>query len=97
MTNHNVEKLSKLTNLKIAQESFESFKQSVDNILDWCESLNAIDTSNVEPMFSPMDIMNKHLENLREDVVVDGNIQKEVLSNCKDVEDVFICVPKVIE
>lgn len=97
MTNHNVEKLSKLTNLNIDKEIFEKFKTTVDDILDWCDELNDVDTTNIDPMFSPMDIFQKSIENYRMDEVNDGNIQNEVLSNCPDVEDVFICVPKVIE
>ena len=97
MINYDIDKLSKLTNIKIESEVLEKFKDSVNNILTWCESLNSVDTTNIQPMFSPMDIFNKSIENYREDVVLEGNIQKEVLSNCMDLEDVFICVPKVIE
>ncbi len=97
MINYDIDKLSKLTNIKIETEVLEKFKDSVSNILNWCESLESVDTKNIDPMFSPMDMFNKSIENYREDVVYDGNIQKEVLSNCMDIEDVFICVPKVIE
>ena len=97
MSNVNLERLIRLTNIDIEPEALEKFSESLDNILTWCEELQAVDTKNIEPMFSIFDLFDKGLENLREDEITDGNIRDKILQNCSDRNDMFICVPKVID
>ncbi|MCL2567281.1 MAG: Asp-tRNA(Asn)/Glu-tRNA(Gln) amidotransferase subunit GatC [Alphaproteobacteria bacterium] len=97
MKNVDLERLIRLTNIEVESEILEKFSESVKNILTWTEELQTVDTANVDPMFSVFDILNKGLENLRVDEVNDGNMREQVLLNAPDKNDMFICVPKVID
>jgi aspartyl-tRNA(Asn)/glutamyl-tRNA(Gln) amidotransferase subunit C len=97
MSNIDIKKLTKMTNITVEPEVFEKFASTVNNILDWCETLNTVDTSNTEPLFSVFDISKIGLQNYREDVVTKENHQEKILKIAPDKEDVFIAVPKVIE
>ncbi len=97
MSNVDLEKLIRLTNIDVEPDILEKFSESVNNILSWCEELQVVDTTNVEPMFSVFDLFEKGLENIREDKITDGNIRDQILQNCQDKNDIFICVPKVID
>lgn len=97
MSNVDLEKLIRLTNIDVEPEILEKLSESVGNILDWCEELQTVDTKNITPMFSMFDLFDKGIENLREDTITDGNIRDQVLANCPDKNDMFICVPKVID
>ncbi|MDR0484015.1 MAG: Asp-tRNA(Asn)/Glu-tRNA(Gln) amidotransferase subunit GatC [Alphaproteobacteria bacterium] len=97
MSDVDLERLIRLTNIDIEPEILEKFSESVKNILQWTEELQSVDTTGIEPMFSVFDLFNKGLENLREDKVLDGNVRDAILLNAPDKNDMFICVPKVID
>ncbi|MDR2008303.1 MAG: Asp-tRNA(Asn)/Glu-tRNA(Gln) amidotransferase subunit GatC [Alphaproteobacteria bacterium] len=97
MSNVDLERLIRLTNIEVEPEILEKFSESVKNILEWTNELQTVDTTNVDPMFSVFDLINKGLENLREDVVNDGDMREKILLNAPDKNEMFICVPKVIE
>ncbi len=97
MKSFDTTKLIKLTNIEVEEDVLDKFSESVTNILLWCAKLDNINTSSVTPMFGLFDVFEKGLENLRPDVVTDGNYRENILHNCKDNNDMFICVPKVIE
>lgn len=97
MSNVDLDRLMILTNIEVEQETLKDIKDSIDNIINWCNELQSVDTNDIDPMFSVFDLFDKGIENLREDEVTDGNIRDKVLANCSDKNDMFICVPKVID
>ncbi len=97
MSDIDIKKLTKMTNINIDPKVFDKFASSITNILGWCESLDTVDTSSVEPLFSVFDISKVGLQNYREDIVNQEDYQNKILKIAPDKEDVFITVPKVIE
>ena len=57
------------------------------------EQLAEVDTDNVEPLPSPVNITAR----LREDVKNDGDCAEKVLSNAPETTQGFYVVPKVVE
>lgn len=70
-----------------AQKRFEIFEQQM-------ELLNAIDTTNVEPMIYPFESPTTYL---REDVVSSDLNQEMVLQNAPIVKEGHFVVPKVVK
>ena len=76
----------------MSEKEEESFKDELNNILNWVDDLKKVDTDKIEPMLS---VFNENI-NSREDESKPTN-SEEVLSNAPEQKEGFFVVPKVIE
>jgi aspartyl-tRNA(Asn)/glutamyl-tRNA(Gln) amidotransferase subunit C len=88
-----VKKIATLSRITISENEITKLSSELNSIIKWVEQLNEIDTTDVVPMTSNV---NNTLY-LRKDVISDGNIVDDILSNAPMTEDGFFLVPKVIE
>ena len=86
-----IKKLESLAMLEIDNKS--SMAKDLEEIVEFVENLNEIDTSNIEATFSSLN--NK--TPLREDEVIKNDVIKDVLKNAPKTKDNFFIVPKIIE
>jgi aspartyl-tRNA(Asn)/glutamyl-tRNA(Gln) amidotransferase subunit C len=98
ITREDVLKVAALAYLELSEEEVEKFRRQIDSILTYVDQLNAIDTSNIEPMaqalFGPSA---EHGTPLREDVVVPCHVRDAALAAAPDPAPPYFRVPKVIE
>lgn len=92
LTKEDVLKIAKLSKLEFQEEEIEKFQIDLNKIFEHMEELNAIDVSNVEPLFNVLDLKDK----LRKDEVINSRIKKEILNNAPNKDEEFIIVPKVV-
>lgn len=88
-----VEKVARLARLKITDEEAEKYGAQLSNIINFVEQLGEVNTDNVEPLASVVDITLR----LRDDEITDGGIQDDVLANAPESLEGFFVVPKVVE
>lgn len=88
-----VRRIARLARIKITDEEAKSLEGELSGMLDWVNQLDEVDTKGVEPMTRVVAMQLKK----RHDVVMDGNIAKQVMQNAPMAEDSFFVVPKVIE
>lgn len=88
-----VRKVASLARLKMTEAELEKYAPQLNNIIGFVEQLGEVDTENVEPLPSPVDIKLR----LREDKVSDGGITEDVLANAPEEMERFYVVPKVVE
>ncbi len=88
-----VRRIARLARIKVTADEAKGLEQELTGILQWVEMLDAVDTSNVEPMTRVVPIELRQ----RADVVTDGEIADQVTRNAPQVEDHFFVVPKVVE
>lgn len=88
-----VKKVARLARLKMTDEELDRYGAQLNNILGFIEQLSEVNTDNVEPLPSPVDIPLK----LRKDEITDGDIQDDVLANGPETVEGFYVVPKVVE
>ena len=88
-----VRKIARLSRIAVEEEALDQLAGEVSGILSWIEQLNEVDVDGVAPMTSVVDTTLP----MREDVVTDGSIQSEILSNAPRTEDGFFIVPKAVE
>ena len=88
-----VKKVAALARIAITDEDASRLAPELSNILGWIEQLGEVDTSGVEPMTA---VIPNHLR-LRDDVVTDGGIRDQLMTNAPQAEHGFFAVPKVIE
>ena len=88
-----VKKVASLARLAITEEQAEKLAPQLGGLIKWVEQLGEVNTDNVAPLASVVDIN----LGLRPDVVNDGGIQADVLANAPESMEGFFVVPKVVE
>lgn len=102
ITKDTVRHIAYLSRLDFTEEEIEIYTQQLENILEYMDKLNKVDTTDVEPVshiiFMLKDKINVNMEpHYREDVPEDSETQKEILSNAPEKVDKFFKVEKIIE
>ncbi|MXQ53962.1 Asp-tRNA(Asn)/Glu-tRNA(Gln) amidotransferase subunit GatC [Shimazuella alba] len=88
-----VEHVAKLARLSLSEEEKTQFTSQLNDILQFAEKLNELDTDNVEPTSHIYPIVNV----MREDTVKPSLDRKKVLLNAPDQKDGSFRVPAVFE
>ena len=93
ITTEMVDYISALSRLKLPQEEKEKMTGELEGIIAYMDTLNALDTSGVEPMSHVFPVKNV----LREDEVVPSFDRDELLKNAPDGDQEAFLVPKAVE
>ncbi|MCQ9195997.1 Asp-tRNA(Asn)/Glu-tRNA(Gln) amidotransferase subunit GatC [Pediococcus pentosaceus] len=93
ITKKDVEHVATLAKLKFNDEQLEKFTDQIEDIIDLVDTLNEVDTTNVEPIFNVTDQLNR----MREDVAVRSNDKEALLANAPETENGFIRVPAILD
>ncbi len=88
-----VRKVARLARIAVSEDALEPMAKELNDIMQWIEQLQEVDTDGVQPMTS---VVARALP-LRDDVVVDGGDASRVLANAPRTTDGFFIVPKVVE
>ena len=88
-----VAKIARLARIHVAEEKREALASELSNILGWVEQLGEVDTDNVAPMTSVVEVRLPE----RDDVITDGDCRDDVLANAPESDAGFYVVPKVVE
>ena len=88
-----MKKVARLARLAVPGERLAAYTQSLSNILNLVDQLSAVDTTGVEPMAHPLDMVQR----LREDVVTETDHRAQYQAIAPEVEKGLYLVPKVIE
>lgn len=87
-----VEHVALLARLELTEEEKEMYTQQLNQILDYAERLNQLDTTNVSPTAHVLPIQNVFREDKSEQVMTND----EALANAPTKEDGFFRVPKIV-
>ncbi len=97
ITREDVLRVADLAYLELSESELETYRAQIDEILEYIGKLNELDTANVAPMAQVLTEDQLADATLRDDVVVNTNIARDVLKHAPDPEPPFFRVPKVIE
>jgi aspartyl-tRNA(Asn)/glutamyl-tRNA(Gln) amidotransferase subunit C len=92
ITINEVNKIALLARLDIKEEQAGLFAGQMDTILSYMDTLNELDTSSVEPMYSPVD----HVSVLREDEAIQTTSRDAILKNAPEEDGRYFLVPKIV-
>jgi len=87
-----IEKIAHLARLSINPEDIPEYSQELSKIIDLVEQMNAVDTTNVEPMAHPQE----NNQRLRKDINTESNQRDAFQAIAPQVERGLYLVPKVI-
>ena len=93
VTAEDVKKIAKLSKLDFKEEEIEKFTHQMNEILDYMQQLDEINTDDVEPLFHVIEPGNV----LRDDTAGESSPREEILKNAPVKSDEFIIVPRIIE
>jgi aspartyl-tRNA(Asn)/glutamyl-tRNA(Gln) amidotransferase subunit C len=92
ITIQDVEHIAKLAKLEFTDAEKEKFTHQLNQILEYMDQLNSLDTSTVEPLSHVIELSNV----FRKDEVKSGVSTEEALKNAPEKNEQFFKVPKVI-
>jgi aspartyl-tRNA(Asn)/glutamyl-tRNA(Gln) amidotransferase subunit C len=92
VTIKDVEHIAKLANLEFSDTEKTKFTQQMNQILDYVEQMNKLDTDKVEPLSHVIELSNV----FRSDEVKQSVSTEEALKNAPEKDEQFFKVPKVI-
>ena len=92
-----VQRVAELAYLDLSEAELEMYRAQIDEILEYIDKLNELDTASVEPMAQVLADDQTADATLREDVVVPCGVAAEILEQAPDPEPPYFRVPKVIE
>lgn len=93
MDRSEIEKLAHLARLEIRAEALDEVADRISNVLKLVDQLQALDTSQVEPMAHPLDAVQR----LRVDEVSEPDCRTAYLAIAPATENGLYLVPKVID
>lgn len=92
LTAQDAAKIAVLARLDLPQEQLERFAGQFNDILGHMETLGELNTSDVEPMYSPAEYETV----FREDKAEKNVTREEVLSQAPEDDGRFFIVPKIV-
>ena len=93
MDKKTVTTISYLSRLKIDDEKEEKIINDLDNIIEFVDQLNDVDTLEIAPLANPLEKTAK----TRKDIVTAKNLKKELLDVAPSANEDYFLVPRVVE
>ncbi len=87
-----ISRIAGLARLDTAPEQADKFALQFREIISYMDSLNKIDTTGVEPFYSP----SGNISVLREDVCRATHDRKDILANAPRHDGKYFIVPRII-
>ncbi len=86
-------KIAKLAKLNFSEEEIEKFTSQFNDILEYMNKLNEINTDDVQPLSHPLEVTNV----MRDDKLKTSIETKDALLNAPEKDEQYFRVPKVIK
>ena len=93
LTGADIKRIARLARIAVTEPEAEAIRGELSNIFQLIETMQAVDTANIEPMSHSQDMPQR----LREDRVTEENQRELFQSVAPLVEGGLYLVPKVIE
>ena len=84
--------MAQLSRLSVSEQEQELFARQLGDILGYMDVLAKVDTSAVEPLYSPV----RHESAARQDVAVQVRTRQEVLANAPEADGEYFMVPRIV-
>lgn len=81
-----------LARLELDKETAALYAAQLGDVLNYMDLLNGLDTSGVEPLYSPVE----HTTVMRDDVVRKDSERQDILANAPENDGSFFIVTKIV-
>ncbi|MBB2483604.1 Asp-tRNA(Asn)/Glu-tRNA(Gln) amidotransferase subunit GatC [Mitsuaria sp. WAJ17] len=97
LTQDDVSRIANLARLELSEAEQGALLGQLNGFFSIVEQMSAVDTSGVEPLYTPLSAVQDVQLRLREDAVTESNQRELNQRSAPAVEDGLFLVPKVIE
>ncbi len=97
LTPQDVSRIANLARLELQEAESAALLGQLNGFFSIVEQMSAVDTSGVEPLYTPLSAVQEVSLRLREDQVTETNQRELNQRSAPAVEDGLFLVPKVIE
>jgi aspartyl-tRNA(Asn)/glutamyl-tRNA(Gln) amidotransferase subunit C len=97
LTPEDVSRIAHLARLDLSPAEQSAMRLQLGGFFRIVEQMSAVDTSGVEPLYTPLSAVQSVALRLRDDVVSEGDERAANQRSAPAVEDGLFLVPKVIE
>ncbi|EGJ10192.1 Asp-tRNA(Asn)/Glu-tRNA(Gln) amidotransferase subunit GatC [Rubrivivax benzoatilyticus] len=97
LTPQDVSRIAHLARLELQPDEEQRMLAQLNDFFGIVEKMSAVDTSGVEPLYTPLSAVQDVALRLREDRVTESNEREANQRSAPAVEDGLFLVPKVIE
>jgi aspartyl-tRNA(Asn)/glutamyl-tRNA(Gln) amidotransferase subunit C len=97
LTAQDVSRIAHLARLELTAQEQAAMQTQLNEFFDIVEKMRAVDTSGVEPLYTPLSAVEDVALRLRDDIVTEPNNRDANMQNAPAREDGLFLVPKVIE
>lgn len=97
LTPHDVSRIAHLARLELAPAEQASLLTQLNGFFSIVEQMSAVDTTGVEPLYTPLSAVQQVSLRLRDDAVTEADRRAANQCSAPAVEDGLFLVPKVIE
>ena len=93
MDNKTIETICYLARLKLGDDKKEKITKDLENIINFVDELQSLDTKDVAPLSNPLE----KVASKREDSITSKSRKEAFLSNSPESDQDYFMVPKVVE
>jgi aspartyl-tRNA(Asn)/glutamyl-tRNA(Gln) amidotransferase subunit C len=97
LDSQDVSRIANLARLELKPAEEAAMLQQLNGFFSIVEQMSAVDTSGVEPLYTPLSAVQEVTLRLRDDVVTETDHREANQRSAPAVEDGLFLVPKVIE
>ena len=97
LTPTEVSRIAKLARLELRDDEQAAMLTQLNEFFAIVEKMRAVDTSGVEPLYTPLSAIEDVTLRLREDTVTEGDNREANMANAPARDEGLFLVPKVIE
>jgi aspartyl-tRNA(Asn)/glutamyl-tRNA(Gln) amidotransferase subunit C len=97
LTPNDVARIAQLARLELQPAEQAAMLQQLNGFFSIVERMSAVDTSGIEPLYTPLSAVQSVALRLRDDAVTETNQRELNQRSAPAVEDGLFLVPKVIE
>jgi aspartyl-tRNA(Asn)/glutamyl-tRNA(Gln) amidotransferase subunit C len=97
LTSEDVSRIAHLARLELHDAEHAAMLTQLNGFFSIVEQMSAVDTSGVEPLYTPLSAVGEVALRLREDAVTESDQRELNQRSAPAVEDGLFLVPKVLE
>ena len=97
LDSQDVSRIANLARLELKPAEEAAMLQQLNGFFSIVEQMSAVDTSGVEPLYTPLSAVQEVALRLRDDVVTETDHREANQRSAPAVEDGLFLVPKVLE
>jgi aspartyl-tRNA(Asn)/glutamyl-tRNA(Gln) amidotransferase subunit C len=97
LTSQDVSRIAQLARLELRDDEQAAMLTQLNEFFDIVEKMRSVDTSGVEPLYTPLSAIEDVTLRLRADTVTEPNNREANMANAPAQDGGLFLVPKVIE